>query len=404
MCVWRENDPGFRAVAILFISLAIIILLLAGCGSNPQPTTTPPPGTVEPLTPQPTQPQQSAATAEPDNTAASPPPECPEAGDGAALYVSEENGYCFLYPDQFATSGDWPGYQPGGITLTAPQHNPAQSIYFFIQVMYTGQAVEVGDAQSYADTWQAVHNRSGVTLSTEATTVGGQPAVMIPDLRGGFVADDPYLDRTAFVVVGGQKYRIAMQHGVSWGRAFESDAQSAWEMVTGTLVFFSPAVVQETVTAGDVCPQPGDDTRLVVNRVFGYCYLYPADFERSPDVTYGFTTGSVLGVVEGMEIRPIFVVGTSGVAGDLTLDDVAAQREGDYVMQETIIGGRPALAYLDPDTIPGPLRTGHVLANGLVYTVWASPYDPERYPEAVADLDRIWEMAAGSIAFFSPFR
>jgi hypothetical protein len=270
--------------------------------------------------------------------------------------------------------------------------------------MYTGKAVEVRDAQAYADTWQAVHNRSGVILSTEDTTVGGQPAVMIPDLRGGYVADDPYLDRTAFMVVDGQKYRIAMQHGISWGRAFEPEAQATWEMVTGTLVFFPPAVVQETVTAGTVCPQPEDGARLYVNQVFGYCYLYPADFEPSPDVTYGFTTGLVLDVVEGIEIRPIFVVGTSGVADGLTLDEMAARHDEDYVIQETVIGGQPALTYLDPDTIPGPLRTGHVLANGLVYTLWASPYDPERYPEAVADLDRIWEMAAGSMAFFSPFR
>jgi hypothetical protein len=404
MRVWRRNDPGFRVIAILFISLAVIILPLAGCGSDSQPTATPPPATVEPATSQPTETQQPTATAEPTNTSVSPPPECPEAGDGAALYVSEENGYCFLYPDQFAYSADWPSYQPGIVTLTAPQHDPAESTYFFIQVMYVGQAVEVEDAQSYADIWQAVHNRPGVVLSTEAVTVGGQPAVMIPDLRGGFVADDPYLDRTTFVVVGGQKYRIAMQHGIGWSRAFESEAQSTWEMVTGTLVFFPPAAVQETVTAEAVCPQSGDDTRLAVNQSSGFCYLYPADFEPSPDVTYGFTTGSVLDMVEGMEVRPVFVVGTSGVADNLTLDEVAAQYAEDYVMQETVIGGRPAVTYLDSSAVPGPLRTGHVLANGLVYTIWASPYDLDRYPEAVANLDRIWEMAAGSMAFFSPFR
>jgi hypothetical protein len=83
---------------------------------------------------------------------------------------------------------------------------------------------------------------------------------------------------------------------------------------------------------------------------------------------------------------------------------MAAQKGEDYSVQESAIGGRPALTYLDPNTIPGPVRTGHVLANGLIYTVWASPYDPERYPEAVADLDRVWEVAAGSMAFFSPFR
>lgn len=394
MRVWRGSAPGFRAIAVLTISLALIILPLAGCASVPQPSTTPPPETVEPPTPQP--------TAAPTNTAA-PPPECPEAGDGAALYVSEQNGYCFLYPEGFVTSGDWPRYQPGSITLTAPQHNPTQSTYFFIQVMYTGQAVEVADAQSYADAWQAVHNRPGVILSTEDVTVGGQPAVMIPDLRGGFVPNDPYLDRTAFVVVGGQKYRIAMQHGTTGGRAFESEAQFAWETVTGTLVFFPPAVVQETITAGAVCPQPGDDSRLVVNRSRGYCYLYPADFEPSPEVTDGFTPGPGLGMVVKMESRPVFAIGVSGVADGLTLDEMAAQYEEDYLIQETVIGGRPALMYLDTSTFPGPVLTGHVLANGLVYTIWASPYNLDRYPQTVAALDRIWEMAAGSMAFFSPF-
>jgi hypothetical protein len=385
--------------------LLAAILPLVGCGggTNPEPTATPQVETAEPATPQPTETPQPMNTAEPTSTAA-PAPDCPEAGEGTALYVSEENGYCFLYPEHFTTSPDWPDYQPGSVTLVAPQHDPAGSIYFFIQVMYTGQAVEVEDAQAYADTWQAVHNRPGIILSTESTTVGEQPAVMIPDLRGGFVADYPNLDRTAFVVVDGRKYRVAMQHGIGWGRAFEAEAQSAWETVTGSLVFFPPAAVQQTITAGAACPQPGDGSRLYENQALGYCFLYPADFEPSPGVTGGFTTGPALDVVEGLEIRPVFAVGTSGVAGDLSLDAIVEQMGGVDSIQEALIGGRPALTYLDPNTIPGPVYTGHVLANGLVYTIWASPYDPGRYPDAVGDLDRIWEMATESIAFFSPFR
>jgi hypothetical protein len=42
------------------------------------------------------------------------------------------------------------------------------------------------------------------------------------------------------------------------------------------------------------------------------------------------------------------------------------------------------------------------ITNGLVYSIWASPYDPERYLEAVGNLDRIWQTVTDSLRFFSP--
>jgi hypothetical protein len=188
------------------------------------------------------------------------------------------------------------------------------------------------------------------------------------------------------------------------GRLFEPEAQAAWETVTESLVFLSPAAPQETITAEAACPRPGDRARLYVSRSQGYCFLYPADFEPSPEVTGGLTTGPVLDEVKEMETQPLFAVSVSDVADGLTLDEMAAQYEDYYEIQEGVIGDQPALMYLDDTSFPGPNLTGQVLANGLVYTVWARPYNPERFPQAVADLDRIWETAVGSMAFFSPFR
>ncbi len=325
---------------------------------------------------------------------------CPEPGEDTKLYLSEEDGYCFLYPADFEQSKDWPGYGPGNVSLAAPQHDPGQSVYFYVQVMYNGQAVEGETAQTYADKWQTIHNLSGVILPTTADTIGGEQAIIVQNMRGAGISD-PYLNQTAFVISHNQKYRIALHNADGWAQAFEEQAQVAWETITSSIVFFPPGDVQETITANQVCPHPGEDTQLLVNEAQGFCFLYPSDFEPDQQTTGGLSKNLVIDTVDGMEIRPQLGFVVSGAAQGLTLADIA-QHNGVNSVQEITIDGQPAITFLDEATVPGPVYTGRVIKNGLVYSIWVSPYDPERYPEAVNDLDRIWQTVTDSLRFFSP--
>ena len=67
------------------------------------------------------------------------------------------------------------------------------------------------------------------------------------------------------------------------------------------------------------------------------------------------------------------------------------------------IGGYPAVTY---DFIAGPWRQRNaaVAVNGRVYTFVAQPWDQELFPQALPDVERLWNTASSSIAFFEPWR
>lgn len=70
---------------------------------------------------------------------------------------------------------------------------------------------------------------------------------------------------------------------------------------------------------------------------------------------------------------------------------------------ETTIGGHPAVVF---DFIGGPWRqrNARILVDDTVYTFVAQPWDAELFPQALADVERLWTMATGTIAFFDPWR
>jgi hypothetical protein len=72
-------------------------------------------------------------------------------------------------------------------------------------------------------------------------------------------------------------------------------------------------------------------------------------------------------------------------------------------VEDVTIDGKPAITYIDTD---GPWwhRLAVVIANDMVYTVTMNPYDEQQYPAMIADADRLWDTAVGSLVFFTPFR
>src|SRR4030095_5477493 len=90
----------------------------------------------------------AAATAPPaDPTAA-----CPTAGEGQALYVSRENGYCFLYPAAFKAQPN--ALRPAQVVeLLGPGVTYGQEgVAVNLAVSSNGPADGL-DSQSYAERW-----------------------------------------------------------------------------------------------------------------------------------------------------------------------------------------------------------------------------------------------------------
>ena len=68
-------------------------------------------------------------------------------------------------------------------------------------------------------------------------------------------------------------------------------------------------------------------------------------------------------------------------------------------VQRTTIAGQPAVVY---DFTGGPWRqrNAQIVAGDSVYTFVAQPWDPEMFPQAQADVERLWQAATSTVAFF----
>ncbi|HMN27655.1 MAG TPA: hypothetical protein PKE45_05815 [Caldilineaceae bacterium] len=84
------------------------------------------------------------------------------------------------------------------------------------------------------------------------------------------------------------------------------------------------------------------------------------------------------------------------------LQPLSDQIDPDSVMSATI-SGYPAVVY---DFTGGPWRqrNAQILVDHLVYTFVAQPWDAEKFPQALPDVERLWNMANASIAFFDKWR
>jgi hypothetical protein len=69
---------------------------------------------------------------------------------------------------------------------------------------------------------------------------------------------------------------------------------------------------------------------------------------------------------------------------------------------ETTIGGYPAVIF---DFTGGPWRqrNARILVDDRIYTFVGQPWDADLFPQALADVERLWNMASESIAFFDPW-
>lgn len=375
--------------------LVIMIMLLAGCAAPSATVTTPAPPTA---TPEP-------APAEPTDTPAAQPSEpdlaaiCPAETEGTTLAVSPENGWCFLYPSNLRVEPD--PFRPGEVVHLVGEPLDAtavEGVALSLAVAYNGPADGMSSAE-YANMWLEL-NLPGMDPLEMFDVIGGQPATMFGNLPGFFA------QQGAFIVANDSKYQITMQPRPGDVAELDEQAAQAWDTVTQSIVFFPPQNERVVVRPADVCPQVRNGRSLHVNLFDGYCLLLPEGFAVDPTFPARIVGGPEYGPAEGFDsVRASLGIGVNPL-GEQTpeqaLQPISEQIDANSV-QTTTIAGYPAVVY---DFTGGPWRqrTAQIVVGDWVYTFVGQPWDEATFPQALADVETLWNAAVDSIAFFDRWR
>jgi hypothetical protein len=331
---------------------------------------------------------------------------CPPETEASTLYVSTENGVCFLYPVGFELQSDV--LRPDeAVTFRGPSLTSGMDkLWVTLNVESNGPADGLESAQ-YAERWielnypvqHELYPRD-LGLTREEAVIGDTMAQVIGNLPGF----SP--QRSAFVVANGIKYRITLQPQPQDLPELAEASQQVWDMVTQSIVFFPPQNTRPVVRPDDVCPTETEDGMLAVSLIGGYCLLYPTDFAPDPGFPAAIVGGPELGPIEGFDsVRASLAIGSYDLGDqppEQALQPISEQIDPSSVMTSTI-GGYPAVIF---DFIGGPWRqrNAQILVGDTVYTFVGQPWDAEKFPQALPDVERLWQMVSESIAFFDQWR
>lgn len=154
------------------------------------------------------------------------------------------------------------------------------------------------------------------------------------------------------------------------------------------------------------CPARGTGEKLFTGQAGGvgnaYCFLYPADFEVLPGQMEGFA--SLVGPNYGQDpesLRANLSIATDDAAGRSLQEYLDTQKAGypgvTFEQEDISLGGSPAILI---QNFPGRLSNKMVFAehNGIIYMLTFSPNE-EAFPEAKADMERLYESATSSWVF-----
>ncbi|MCB0189852.1 MAG: hypothetical protein KDE31_36520 [Caldilineaceae bacterium] len=387
-----------RTSNLLIILLALA--LIAGCttpSTGEESTATPlPPSAIATAPPTPVIATATATVA----ATVDPVALCPAASAGTTQYISLENGVCFLYPSDLAVEGDM--FRPDEMVHLVGERVPQggmDSVAVDLSIAYNGPADGL-DSTQYAQMWVDL-NLQGLNPQQENSEINGQTAVILNELPG-------MVGRQAvFLVANGVKYQIILLPRPEEVPQLTEEATLAWETVTQSIIFFPAQNTRTVVRPADVCPAETADSKLVLDLIGGYCLLSPADFAPNPDFPGTIVGGPELGPYGDFpSVRASLAVGTYELESqslDQGLQPLSEQIDPASVMNTTI-SGYPAVVY---DFTGGPWRQRNaqiVVGSNVVYTFVAQPWDEEKFPQALADVERVWTLATESVAFFDKWR
>jgi hypothetical protein len=280
-----------------------------------------------------------------------------------------------------------------------PEPKMQETIGVVLTVALNGLADGM-DSKQYAARWLELF-AEGEQLQPQEATIGGLPAVVVSGLPG-YTAQ-----LGAFIATKDSRYTIILFPQPEMVPELEENARLVWKTVTESIVFFTPQGEHYYIRPEAVCPKETDNQRLYLNIAQGYCLLYPADFKLNPQFTGRFEGGPVLGNVEGFgDVQTSLTMGSYGYWPDQNLRQVLQPRM-DKVdassLQDTKIGGHPAIIFRD---LVGPWasRQAMIQVNGAVYTIVAQPFEPQRFPDGMDYLNRLWTTVTNSLEFFTSWK
>jgi hypothetical protein len=349
------------------------------------------------------------ASTDVSQTASDPAELCPTPDASTTLYLSRENGFCFLVPLGIEVRPD-PLRPDEMIFLQGPREaaGPKQqeTAAVWMQVAQNGPADGL-DSAGYAQAWAERYGVSEVfgppdpPLETVPATLGGVPATILKNLPGMIRM------QSAFLVADDVKYQLSLAPQPGDVPELDAAAQQLWDTVTGSIAFFPRENPPPDVRAGDVCPEPTAETTFYSNDRLGLCALLPKDFLPHPEFSDVFVGGPVIGQDPDFgEVRTSVSFGSYGHVGAQTPMDLMAERM-EFVqpgtLEEVSLGGYPAVTYTD---INGawPSQLAMILVDGDVYTVLVQPWDETRFPDGVPHAERAWQTLVESLAFYDPWR
>ncbi len=200
----KRKLAGLAALSLLAVAVSGCSRLLAPAGNTPP---TPAPIT---RTPQPTNPP--AASALP----------CRQGGDSMQLLTDEAHNFCVLVPKGFTIS------QPGDTEVAAfvgPMAPGGPAVGWIMISDAQGKSAAENAAPAIADA-----QNLGISVTQQAITVGGEPAVMVDGLPG------QDMTRKVFVVHGGVLYELGFTPSDSKLDTYPA-LQSLYEAVVGSFTF-----------------------------------------------------------------------------------------------------------------------------------------------------------------------
>jgi hypothetical protein len=315
--------------------------------------------------------------------------------------VSNENGFCFLYPSDLQLQED-SRYPDDAVQLIGAPLDPnaMESIALNLGIAYNGPADGL-DSAGYAAAWLE-RNAAGLDLPQTATTIGGQPAVGVDNIPGMMMSQ-----RSAFVVANGARYQLTLLPQPQDVPELAEAATRAWDTVTQSILFFAPQRTDTVVRSAAVCPAATADTKLLIDEVGGYCFLYPMDFDLDPNLPGAIVGGPELGpFADWPSVRASLTIGGAYPLGNMTPEQVlqpGPENNDPNSITPATIAGYPAVTY---DFVTGPWRQRNaaVVVDDRYYTFVIQPSDADLFPQALPDVERLWQTASESIAFFEPWR
>lgn len=329
---------------------------------------------------------------------------CPATSDGTTLYISQENGFCFLVPAEM-TGGPVTEVGARQASFMGPPLDPAsmEPASARIQVTYNGPA-DVADSAAYAQKWHDTFAPDSPAPTT--TTVGGQQVALLPEAPGMIN------QQIAFIVAGGQKYTIASPQP-DLIPELKAIQEKAWNTITGSIVFFTPSDIPTVVLAEDVCPKAEGDKKAHIDWDGGLCMLYPASFEINSQFSAGrgwFDGGPELGQLFNAPVRANLTIAYAGPSQGQTPRQLWEPR---LVNQEvskidvagandTTLGGQPAIVWTEG--APLGSRQAIIVHGDRMFTIINQPYQDPGFPGGDNDVETVWTVVTQSLVFFTPWR